>query len=241
MEVEPGMGDQFDIEDQTDVEAKMQQALKEKYEQEMKRKSQAVQRDLPRPTDMNHNILRPADMMQTLNDYQKAEEMIKEEMLLMLHFDALKNPSLNQCGVPVGSKKPANLQNLKPLNEDKHLSYLREKSYDEFSLKEMEEARSLLDKEIPFVKKAMGHGELTLEAYTQVWEECYSQVLYVPSSNRFTRASVASRKDKIESYEKQLEVNRFHMSKEAKKAAKLEQKLNITLGGFQVKIFKFNI
>ncbi len=79
----------------------------------------------------------------------------------------------------------------------------------------------------------MGHGELTDDAYVQVWEECYAQVLYIPNSNRFTRASVTSRKDKIESYEKKLEVNRFHMSKEAKKAAKLEQKLKITLGGYQ--------
>jgi pre-mRNA-splicing factor CDC5/CEF1 len=83
----------------------------------------------------------------------------------------------------------------------------------------------------------MGHGELTEEAYVQVWEECYAQVLYIPNSNRFTRASVTSRKDKIESYEKKLEVNRFHMSKEAKKAAKLEQKLKVTMGGYQVRVF----
>jgi len=72
-------------------------------------------------------------------------------------------------------------------------------------------------------------------ALVQVWEECYAQVLYIPNSNRFTRASVTSRKDKIESFEKKLEVNRFHMSREAKKAAKLEQKLKITLGGYQVR------
>jgi pre-mRNA-splicing factor CDC5/CEF1 len=94
----------------------------------------------------------------------------------------------------------------------------------------------LLEKEIPYIKKAMGHGELTDEAFAQVWEECYAQVLYVPSSNRFTRASVTSRKDKIESFEKKLEVNRFHMSKEAKRAAKLEQKLKIVLGGYQVSV-----
>lgn len=92
----------------------------------------------------------------------------------------------------------------------------------------------MLEKEIPIIKKAMGHGELTSEAFAQVWEECYAQVLYVPGTNRFTRASVASRKDKVESFEKKLEVNRAHMGKEAKKAGKLEQKLKITLGGYQV-------
>ena len=102
-------------------------------------------------------------------------------------------------------------------------------------------AKELLEKEIPTIAKAMGHGELTKEAYAQVWEECYAQVLYVPSANRFTRASVTSRKDKIESYEKKLEANRFHMSKEAKKATKLEQRLRITLGGYQVIISNYFI
>lgn len=37
------------------------------------------------------------------------------------------------------------------------------------------------------VKIGMGHGDLTMEAYTQVWEECLSQVLFVPSQNKYTR------------------------------------------------------
>ena len=57
------------------------------------------------------------------------------------------------------------------------------------------------------VKHRMGHGDLSLEAYTQVWEECYAQVLYLPAQNRYTRASLASKKDRIESLEKQLEVS----------------------------------
>lgn len=40
----------------------------------------------------------------------------------------------------------------------------------------------------------------------QVWEECYAQVLYIPSQTRFTRASMANKKDRIESLEHQLEV-----------------------------------
>lgn len=199
----------------------------------MKYKPTSVQRNLPRPSDMNHNILRPVDMVQPLSDYQQAEELIKEEMLVMLHHDVLTDPTLNQCGIPAGSKKPAKIGQLKPLHVERHQSYLKDKGYERFSLEEIDQAKKLLNKEIPIIKKTMGHGELTSEAFVQVWEECYAQVLYIPSSNRFTRASVTSRKDKIESYEKKLEVNRFHMSMEAKKAGKLEQKLKITLGGYQ--------
>lgn len=220
--------------DQSELEIQQERERQEQRVEDMKEKSMSIQRGLPRPSDMNHNILRPMDMVQPLSDYQKAEEMIKEEMLLMLHHDALNDPTLNQCGVPAGSKAPVKSQ-LKPLHVDKHQSYLREKrGYERFTREELSRANELLEKEVPVVKRAMGHGELSGEAFAQVWQECYAQVLYVPNSNRFTRASVTSRKDKIESYEKKLEVNRFHMSKEAKKAAKLEQKLKITLGGYQV-------
>lgn len=83
------------------------------------------------------------------------------------------------------------------------------------------------------VKAGMGHGDLSMEAYSQVWEECYGQVnivlhrrpsseetmrdpsvilclflqvLYLPTQNRYTRANLASKKDRIESLEKKLEV-----------------------------------
>merc|ERR1712029_1207646 len=83
------------------------------------------------------------------------------------------------------------------------------------------------------VAEGMQHGDLSLDAYTQVWEECLAQVLYLPGQQRYTRANLASKKDRIESLEKRLETNRGHMTKEAKKAAKTEKKLKILTGGYQ--------
>jgi pre-mRNA-splicing factor CDC5/CEF1 len=57
------------------------------------------------------------------------------------------------------------------------------------------------------VKKTMGHSDLNVDGYSKVWDECYSQVLFLPSKNRFTRASTASKKDRIESAEQKLEVS----------------------------------
>ena len=94
-------------------------------------------------------------------------------------------------------------------------------------------------------------------------------MLYLHGQNRYTRANLASKKERIESFEKKLEVrnhrvhvhllklletcirsyrgarnpkvsvsvslqmNRGHMTAEARRAAKLEKKLKILLGGFQ--------
>ena len=46
---------------------------------------------------------------------------------------------------------------------------------------------------------------------------------------------MASAKDRLESLEKQLQTNRQLMTKQAKKAAKLEKKLKILTGGYQVR------
>lgn len=67
----------------------------------------------------------------------------------------------------------------------------------------------------------------------QVWEECLGQVLFVPNLNKYTRANLVSKKERLESAEKRLEQNRSHMAKEAKKAAKMEKKLKILTGGYQ--------
>lgn len=84
------------------------------------------------------------------------------------------------------------------------------------------------------VKLGMNHGDLSLDSFTQVWGECLGQVLFLPNQNRYTRANLASKKDRIESLEKKLEQNRGHMTKEAKKAGKMEKKIKIILGGYQV-------
>ena len=48
---------------------------------------------LPRPSAINESIMRKADVK--LNELQEAEELIKREMLTMLHHDALQYPSAN--------------------------------------------------------------------------------------------------------------------------------------------------
>ncbi|XP_015772180.1 PREDICTED: cell division cycle 5-related protein-like [Acropora digitifera] len=58
-------------------------------------------------------------------------------------------------------------------------------------------------------------------------------VLFLPTQQRYTRAALASKKDRLESLEKRLELNRTHMTEDAKRAAKIEKKLKVLLGGYQ--------
>lgn len=206
-------------EDQADLDAKRAAEEAAAREAEFRRQSQPVQRGLPRPTDVNHSILKSQTAAdQPLTDLQKAEEMIKEEMLVMLHYDAIKNPTTQQL-----------IRN----RSNVHMEYLERHPYEELSGEEMKAADELLRKEMKAVDEGMGHGLITPDAFETVWDECLSQVLYVPSQNRYTRANYASKKDRVDCHEKKLEQNRVHMAKEAKKATRIEKKLKVLLGGYQ--------
>ncbi|MED6290901.1 CDC5 cell division cycle 5-like protein [Characodon lateralis] len=217
------------IEDSADIEARKQTQRDAEREKELKLRHTAVQRNLPRPTEVNESVLRPASM-EPLTDLQIAEELIKQEMITMLHHDCLHHPSANATNQlqRLKTKGPTSTS-----NNASHISYLETHSYKPVSTEEMHQAKTILTAEMEVVKVGMGHGDLSMEAYTQVWEECYGQVLYLAGQNRYTRANLASKKDRIESLEKKLELNRGHMTAEARRAAKLEKKLKILLGGFQ--------
>lgn len=57
-----------------------------------------------------------------------------------------------------------------------HLAYLEQHPYEEFTAEELTAAKSELQKEMEVVKAGMGHGDLSQDSYTQVWEECLAQV-----------------------------------------------------------------
>ena len=221
------------VEDQADIDNQTAEEFRKRREAELKRRSQSVQRDLPRPLDMNHSVLRPLNSEPPLTDLQRAEELIKREMIVMLHHDCIETPTPSQMGE--NSKKKKAVEDRSIVNEASHRAYLDKHPYQKFTDDEISEAKELLKEEMEVVKTGMGHGDLGLEAYTQVWEECLSQVLFLPTQNRYTRANLASKKDRIESLEKRLEQNRGHMKKEAKRAVKIEDKLKILTKGYQTR------
>merc|ERR1719300_252177 len=184
---------------------------------------------------MNHTVLRPMNSDPPLTDLQRAEELIKREMVVMLHHDCLETPTLAQMGESSKSSAKKTGGDRAILNEQVHRNYLDKHPYHKYEEEEMNAARSLLAAEMEVVKEGMGHGDLSLDAYTQVWEECLAQVLYLPAQNRYTRANLANKKDRIESMEKSLEQNRAHMKKDSKKAVKIEEKLKILTRGYQTR------
>ncbi|KAI2654089.1 Cell division cycle 5-like protein [Labeo rohita] len=198
-ELEEAEVDESFVEDAAEIELRKQAARDAEREKELRQRHTAVQRELPRPSEVNETILRPHNVEPPLTDLQQAEELIKKEMITMIHFDCLHHPfgdAQAKKGKGVGSSS----------NNAEHITYLEKTPYEKVSEDELKKAGELLTQEMEVVKHGMGHGDLSMEAYNQVWEECYSQVLYLPGQSRYTRANLASKKDRIESLEKKLEV-----------------------------------
>lgn len=223
-ELEETEVDESFVEDAAEIELRKQAVRDAEREKELRQRHTAVQRDLPRPSEVNETIVRPHNVEPPLTDLQQAEELIKREMITMIHHDCLHHPFSD-------AKKTKGVNSSS--NNAEHISYLEKTPYEKVSEEELRKAGDLLLQEMEVVKHGMGHGDLSMEAYNQVWEECYSQVLYLPGQSRYTRANLASKKDRIDSLEKKLEMNRGHMTAEAKRAAKMEKKMKILLGGYQ--------
>lgn len=211
------------IEDQSDSDMRLIEEKRSHDIAEMARRSQVIQRNLPRPIEINTTILRPPTDMVGLTDLQRAEELIKQEMITMLHYDGMLSPVASKADTV---KKQSCMQH--------YQQFLKENPYHEIEDEDLKNANDLLENEMKVVKFGMAHGDLSLENYSQVWQECLSQVLFLPSQNRYTRANLASKKDRFEAAERKLEQNRKHMAREAKRCGKIEKKMKILTGGYQV-------
>lgn len=103
----------------------------------------------------------------------------------------------------------------------------------EFTFTELQEASRLIDDDVVALKKELGHDSATMEEYSRKWESLIGDLAFSTALQRYTRISTMGKGDRVESLRQEFEVLKKQMSKEAKKADKLEQKLNLILGGLQ--------
>ena len=91
---------------------------------------QDIQKDLPRLSEVNEMVLRPLNVELPLRDLQKMEELIKKEMITMLHYDLLHHPY-----EPSGNKKGKNVG--LATNNSEHITYLEHSPYEKFSKEDL--------------------------------------------------------------------------------------------------------
>lgn len=76
--------------------------------------------------------------MEPLSDLQLAEELIKQEMITMLHYDCLHHPSANAAN-PLQRAKSRGPTSTS--NNASHISYLESHPYEPLPTEDMEQVR----------------------------------------------------------------------------------------------------
>lgn len=94
---------------------------------------------------VNESVLRPSSM-EPLTDLQVAEELIKQEMITMLHHDCLHHPSTTAANQLLRGKAkgPASTS-----NNASHISYLETHPYKPISTDDMEQVRHAVRMPLP--------------------------------------------------------------------------------------------
>ncbi len=87
------------------------------------------------------------------------------------------------------------------------------------------------------MRRAMGHTNIE-ETHSTLWETVTAEIIYVPSKQKYGRASLYGNKERLESLEQQFNTLRSHMGVDAKSAAKLEKKASVLLGGYMQRCTK---
>ncbi|KAI9472091.1 MAG: pre-mRNA splicing factor component-domain-containing protein [Benjaminiella poitrasii] len=201
------------VEDMSDIERQEIQRAEEEAQELAARRSRTVQLNLPRP----HAV---PQFPKTTDDI---EQMIQEEMIRLLKHDAIKYP------VAGGKVAPGASQ----LNDDLE---------SEFDSATLEDARKELDEEVKTmleieddvdVKEAVWKHVVNNESFEKEWQKEHEELLFSVKFNRFmTLDEMDDKQDMIQGLGKIVEANRQTMIRDATRAGKLENKLDVRLGGY---------
>ncbi|PNW85668.1 hypothetical protein CHLRE_03g197350v5 [Chlamydomonas reinhardtii] len=212
-------------EDLADVRARKAREEAERRRIEELKKSKALQRQLPRPLNLDSlPAPKPAApstagaSAEQLRD--RAEELVAAEMRGLLQHDAAKYPVKDGRDARKKGKQQHAAPGPVPVLE-------------EFELEALQSAAELVDREVAYLRSAWDHAKLSPDDYSEVWMSVHRDLIYLPSRQRYERAASATNVDRIDSLKSEFDNVRADMEREAKKAAKLEGKLGLLLGGLQ--------
>ncbi|GAQ83036.1 cell division control protein [Klebsormidium nitens] len=212
-------------EDAADVIMRQQEAQAAAEAAALRKRSSAIKRALPRPADVSTFT---KTLQEELGDdvvpatkLELADRLVKAEMLALLEHDAVKYP------VEDGRKKKGPHANGGAPMEAPALE-----DVDEEDLKE---AEFLIAEEADILRSLWGHDAKEEDEYVETWEAVYSDYVWLPTQCRYELASVSNNADKLAAAQAEFERLKKQIEVELKRAQKLETKIGMVHGGYQMK------
>lgn len=193
-------------EDMEEIERKREEEEEIRHQKELLRRSQVLQRDLPRPILNNNN-----NGLNVINN-SEVERMIVNEMNEMIKYDAVKYP------IKITKKNRENIGNIE-----------REEFDDDI----MSESKELIEEEIENVKQIYNkkYGELKYEDYVNIWNGINDNYIYNVDKKQYMKIEEMSDEEIIRYYEFEYNNMKEQMKTLIKSIQKKENKVNILIQG----------
>ncbi|KAL3148491.1 hypothetical protein ABBQ38_013933 [Trebouxia sp. C0009 RCD-2024] len=218
-------------EDAADVAARRKAAQKAREEAELRKRSQVLQRGLPRPRTLDSlPAVRSEAALQGLGLKETAEALLQNEVVLLLQHDAAKYPIKERV-----SKKDKKRKQPEPAHNSGLLQ-----SWQTFEEAELMDARQLVEDETAYVQNAMGHADISQEEFREAWSTTVKDFIYLPMQHKYGRAASATNTDRLDSVRGEYHTAFGLMQKEAERAAKLEKKVSLVTGGLLNREIRLN-
>ncbi|KAH9901674.1 pre-mRNA splicing factor component-domain-containing protein [Cubamyces lactineus] len=224
-EEEAAGGGPMSEEDAAERDARIKRMREEEERKALARRSQVVQRGLPRPAVVDvARLMADLTMDDDTSDLGAAAKLVHAEIADLLHHDSIAHP------LP-GTIHPGGTRSAYQLPPDDALST----------------AKSLIHEELATSlgypganENVLKQGVVALADLDDVddslsWVHIRGKLVYDVASNTWVEPSSITHEARVAGYSAQLEAYREAMAKEASKAGKAEKKLNVILGGYQAR------
>eukprot|EP00884_Botryococcus_braunii_P005744 jgi/Botrbrau1/15170/Bobra.0149s0035.1 len=212
-------------EDAADIAERKRAEAKAREEAELSKRSQVLQRGLPRPTGLAGLLeLQPIQQPGANVTREGVEALLQAEVLALIQHEATRYPLKDKKKSKKRSRQESDGSG--------------DNAWQEFEVEELAHASKLLKDEVAFVRKAMGHDKVSEQEYLTFWESAMKDFIWLPSKKRYERNASATNTERLQSIQDDHESIRTEMGKEAGRAKKLEDKINILLKGYQLRSAK---
>jgi len=215
------------VEDAAERDARLKRLREEEERKALARRSLPVRRGLPRPANVDVSSLLAklnVDDEGTSDAELEAQRLMNSELAELIHHDSIAHPlpGTTRPGASVSAYLPPDDDALQLASELIHLELATLVGFPSATSGQVKEGLLKLAKTEPISQEFS-------------WASIRQTLVYDSSTQVWVTPSTLSDEARIAGYSSLLEENRGSMTREASKVAKLEKKLGVTLGGYQMR------
>ncbi|KAF6264690.1 pre-mRNA splicing factor component-domain-containing protein [Scenedesmus sp. NREL 46B-D3] len=215
-------------EDAVDVKARRAREAEAARQAEERKKSQVLQRGLPRPVSIQGlpQPKAPAELA-AMSLRERAEAELVAELAALVEHDNAAHPIAKDAE---GKGKKDKKRRAKDAEEAAPRQMVR--PLQQFGLDELDAARALLAEEARGVAAAMGHEGVAAEEYLEAWRATVDEWV-LDGKGGAVRKATATPAMRIDAVRRDYERTRREMESQAHRAARLDKKAAILVAGLQ--------